>query len=177
MLKRLLDVRAVRQGIHARQTVADGPAELSSEWLADAGRVAVAEESGRLLEADQCMRLAAACRAAELTQLMAVSNDPLVDDDLVYSLDASEEDLMAFSDEFSGINALLVPTGSLDVAVLCTVDDFHLVAGSRDFVQSYAGDIAALRREFLKFADEHFEVMQPLLHRAARYMDWIGESR
>jgi len=176
MLHRVVDEGDVRRGLRARQAVADGPADLSADWLGVDGRVAVAEESGRLLEIDHCARLEAAFRSVGIHQLIAVSNDPLLAEDLVYNLDAAKEDLAAFSDEFSGINALLVPAHSVDVAVLCTVDDFHLVAGSPGFVLSYAGDAAVLRREFLAFDEGHFEVMHPVLRRAARYMDWIGGS-
>lgn len=173
MLLRVVNAGDVRRGLRARQAVADGPADLSPDWLGIGGRVAIAEESGRLLEVDQCARLEDALHAVGIRRLVAVSNEPLLASEMVYELDATREDLVAFSEEFSGVNALLVPAESLDVAILCTVDDFHLVAGSTDFVRRYAGDLVTIRREFVTFADEHFEAMRPLLRRAVRYMDWI----
>ncbi len=96
---------------------------------------------------------------------------------MVYELNASAEDLAAFSWEFSGINALLLPHSGTDLAVLFSTDDYRLVAGTRQFVADYAGDLKAARDEFVEFAEGQFDVMQPLLRRVAGYMSWIDDQR
>lgn len=106
--------------------------------------------------------------------MLAITNDALVLDDAVYELGADARDLDALSWEFGAINGLLVPSHSVELAVLCTVDDFRLVAGSRDFVLAYAPDPAAARDEFLAFAESHIvDELRVILLRAARYMDWV----
>jgi hypothetical protein len=78
-------------------------------------------------------------RTAFVRRLIVISNDPLVGEDLVYELSISAEDLAAFSWEFSGINALLLPQSGIELAVLFSTDDYYLVAGTRQFVTDYAG--------------------------------------
>ena len=46
------------------------------------------------------------------------------------------------------MNLLLIPAQGSQLAVLCTVDDFRLVAGRRDFVLSYVADPVAAREAF-----------------------------
>jgi hypothetical protein len=142
-----------RGAVARRQAVADGPGDLSERWLLTGGRVALAEESGRHLEAEECVRLEAALRTTFVHRLTVISNDPLVDEDMVYDLSASAEDLAAFSWEFSGINALLLPHSGTELAVLFSTDDYHLVAGTRQFVTDYAGDLKAARGAFVDFVE------------------------
>ena len=89
--------------------VADGPADLSHEWLAANDRVAAAEESARPLESEHCIRLEAALSTVQIRGLLAVVNDPLVIDEQVYELDATAGDLSDFSSETSGINSMNRP--------------------------------------------------------------------
>jgi uncharacterized protein Veg len=175
MLSRITDEDSIAEAVSRRQLVADGPGDLSERWLLEGNRVALAEESGRHLEAEECVRLEAALRTAFVRQLIVISNDPLVDEDMVYELSISAEDLTAFSWEFSGINALLMPYSGTDLAVLFSTDDYHLIAGPRQFVTSYAGDLKAARKEFVDFVEGHFELMQPLLRKVIHYMSWIGD--
>ena len=120
--------------------------------------------------------MVAALHLAGVQHLVAVTNDPLVVEDEVYELAATAEDLTALSSVCGGMNMLLLPIGDLDIAVLCTVDDFRLVAGSRMFVSSYA-DGPAARMAFLSFVASHsVEELGPVLRRAVRYMDWIDEE-
>jgi hypothetical protein len=132
----------------------------------------VAEELGRACGGRR--RLAAALLSAKVQRLTAISNEPPMLEEMVYELDATEEDLAAFDWEFLGINALLLPRSGVDLAVLFCTDDFHLVAGTRQFVTDYAGDLHAARAAFLDFINDHFKEMRPFLWRvAARYMAWI----
>lgn len=175
MIRPVFDEATTRYAIRARQEIADGPGDLSSVWLTD-GRVAIAEESGALLDPGDTSRLQNALELANVEELIAISNDPLLDQDQVFELRSVATEMDALSWEMAGINTLLIPKRSLELAILCTVDDFRLVAGPREFVLSYAGDAVASRRRFVDFLEGHFEAMQPVLRRAARYMDWIGES-
>jgi len=153
------------------------PGDLSERWLLTGDRVALAEESGAHLEAEQCVRLEAALRTAFVRRLIVISNDPLVNEDLVYELSISAEDLAAFSWEFSGINALLLPHSGTELAVLFSTDDYYLVAGTRQFVTDYAGDLRAARDAFVDFAERPVWVMTPLLREVLRYMSWIDDQR
>jgi hypothetical protein len=172
MLRPMTDATWIREAVARRQLVADGPGDLSERWLLEGNRVALAEESGPHLDEEQCVRLEAALRTNFVRQLIVISNDPLVDEDMVYELSISAEDLAAFSWEFMSINALLLPHSGTELAVLFSTDDYHLVAGTRQFVTDYAGDLKAARDDFAE--DPHW-VMTPLLREVTRYMSWIDD--
>jgi hypothetical protein len=174
MLTHLEDSLSIADAVARRQIVADGPGGLNESWLREGERVAMPEESGRHLEEDECSRLAAALHIAGVHELTAIANDPLVLDEIVYALTASAADLAVFSAKFGGINALLLPRIGTDLAVLFSTDDYHLVAGPRGFVTSYVGNVEDARNRFLTFVEGHFEMMQPLLRKITRYMDWVG---
>jgi len=176
MLKPLSSRDDIGEIIARRDCVAASPNHLSKAWLSGGPRVALPEEAGRHLEPDECDRLARALTLAGVHELVAITNDPLVDDDLVFGLASHEDDLAAFSWEFSGLGALLLPRIGTDLAVLGSVDDFHLIAGPRKFVTDYAGNLKAARAEFLKYSERHFDIMRPILREAVQYMDWIESS-
>ena len=178
MIRRTSDEAVVQQAILARRRVADGPADLNASWLAEAeDRRAIAEESGALLDPEDSQRLEAALHRVGVHGLLAISNDPLMVEDLVYELEASASDLDALSWAFGEMNLLLIAAQGPELAVLCTVDDFRLVAGSRDFVLSYVPDPVAAREAFLDFVETHqVEELKPLLWRATTYMDWVGKG-
>jgi hypothetical protein len=176
MIRRVTNSIVVQRALLARSTVADGSVDLSSSWLEAADRVTIAEESGALLDPEDTPRLREALHRVGVDHLLAISNEPLMDEVLTYELLTSVEDLNALSSELAGINTVLVPSKNLDVAILCTVDDFRLVAGAREFVLSYVDDATAARTAFIEFANNH-EVpeLQAALQRAATYMNWIDE--
>jgi hypothetical protein len=168
---------AIADAVARRRIVADGPGDLNDDWLSDGQRVAMPEESGRHLEPAESRRLEFALRSSGVDALTAIVNDALVLDELVYELDARSEDLSAFSSEFSGMNALLLPRVGTDLAILFSTDDYHLVAGPSQFVAAYFGDIGAARQAFLDFVENHFEAMQSPLQRVVRYMSWANGRR
>jgi hypothetical protein len=178
MVHRTSDPAIIRQAVFARRRLVEGPAELSGSWLAEEDRLVIAEESGTLLDPEDTPRLEAALHRVGVERLLAVSNDRLLaEEDLVYELGSGAAELNALSSEFGGMNLLLFPAGSLDVAVLCTVDDFRLVAGSSHFILSYVANPVAARNAFLDFAEGHLaEELRPVLWRAATYMDWVSQS-
>lgn len=173
MLRRLADPHQVLEAVTLRRRMAAGSADLSAVWLEETAVKVMAEESGRHLEADEAERLAAALQTLHVGSLVAVANDPLIIDELVFALEVSPEDLTDLSDEFAGINVLLAPRGGVEACVLFTTDDFKLVAGPLPFLEAYSGDLTAARDEFRSFAGDHAEDLRPVLERAASYTDWI----
>ena len=85
------DEATVQKAILARRRVADGPADLRASWLAEAeDRRVIAEESGALLDPEDSMRLEVAFGRVGVHRLLAISNDPLMVEDLVYELEVSQ---------------------------------------------------------------------------------------
>jgi hypothetical protein len=112
VVSRSTDLSIVKHAIWARRKVSDGPADLSATWLAEADRVAVAEESGALLDPEDIPRLVASLPLAGVQRLVAVTNDPLLVEDEVYELATTAEDLNALSSECGGMNMLYCPSAT-----------------------------------------------------------------
>jgi len=173
MFKAVKNHEIIAEASARKHVVAAGPNDLHEAWLDNGKRVAIPEVTGGHLDPDHCQRLVSVLNRAGEDSLIAITNDPLVDDDEVYELSAHEDDLSTFSWELAGLDALLLPRTGTEFAVVCSVDDFHLVAGPRQFVIDYVGDLSAARTEFLEAIETHFDLMQPTLRKAAKYMNWI----
>jgi 5,10-methylenetetrahydrofolate reductase len=173
MLRQIPDGSELAQAIELRRNIADGQADLSAAWLAETDARVLAHESGRHLEADEAQSLAETYLSQGVTHLVAVVNDPLVADEVAYSLDPAADDLREVSREFAGISFLLSDVGG-SRCVLFTTDDFKLVAGPLAFVEHFAGDPLAAREAFVAFAEDHLEDLRPILARAASYMSWVA---
>jgi len=96
---------------------------------------------------------------------------------LVYELGSNANETKALSSELGDMNFLLFPAESLDLAVLSTVADFRLAAGSLQFVLGYVESPETARDAFVDFVESHpAEELHPMLRRAAAYMDWAGKA-
>jgi len=151
----------------------DGPVDVADAWLATVSGVALIEESGRSPDDDQSPRLAGALRSIAMGRLLAVATEDLNGTDDVYSLAASAADLDAFAYARSGLNYALIPVAGIDWVVLCTVNDYLLVAGARRFVVGYAGDPGSVASGFREFIDGDPDWEHPASRKLLRHLDWV----
>ena len=175
MLRQITDDSDLRQAIELRRRIADGQADLSSDWLAATHARVLAQESGRHLEADEALSLAETYVSHGVTHLVAVVTDSLAVEEEAYALDAAADDLNELSRELGGINFLLADADA-SRCVLFTTDDFKLVAGPLTFVEGFVGDPQAALDAFAAFRDDSLEDLHPALERAASYMWWVSAA-
>jgi len=102
MLRPVSDPSALEGAVRRATEVLDGSHDLSERWLQAGGRVAVPEESGLHLDAEQAARLAVALQRAGVGEVEAVAAEPLERGPTAYELDATAADLTALSHEGAG---------------------------------------------------------------------------
>jgi len=89
-----------------------------------------------------------------VTEFLSIITDEISQGHLTYRFPVTEDGLLSFSKECLGLNVLLVPDDE-SFAILCTADDYYVVAGPYSFVSSaVGGDIAAAREAFFFFASD-----------------------
>lgn len=161
----------------ARVSVAtDGPVDLDDSWLAQADAIALVEESGRSPDHEQSVRLADALQRAGATDLIGVASEYLRGTDDVYVLSPTTDDLDAFARARSGLNYALMPLVGLGWIVLCTVNDYVLVAGPGSFVVDYAGNPAAVASAFRDFIEGDSSWEHPAQQRLLRHLGWTTNT-
>src|SRR4051812_15277575 len=151
--------------------IAEGPTKLTALWLERVGAVVLPQESASHFDQDQAHRVSAAFSRLGADRLVAV---PVELDGRwsVYTLDATIADLCEFSFQCGSLNYLLLTHNERPAAILCTTEDYFLLAGPCQFVLAYAPNVEGARREFLEFVDGHFPQMQTVLQGAVSY--WNG---
>lgn len=137
------------------------------DWLAKKERVAVVVESAMHLHEDYARDFTSAIKAAGHDRCYAMATEDVGDEVRHWEVPATTEGLLEFSKETSMFNFALVPEDGSFV-ILCTVDDYIIVAGESKFVEkAVGGDIAAARAGFRKFIFDkrHTEIADRYEHR------------
>ncbi len=79
------------------------------------------------------------------------------------------QDLAEFSFECGSFSYLLLGADRIDLAILCSYDDFLLIGGHRSFVVDAVGDLGEAKKSFEEFISSHLEIARPPLERAYTY--------
>lgn len=137
---------------HIEDMVEEGRHVRRSWWSAQ-GRVAVPMESGMHYDADQAKNIAAAFMKAGHSTIYSVALEKGGADDYL-QLSANSNELDDLNDRLHMVHIALLPADGSAI-VLCSPDDYNVVAGPESFVERACGeDIATARESFLKAAFE-----------------------
>jgi hypothetical protein len=131
------------------------PSRLETSWLlSKRWVVAPVESAWKFLERDAEL-LSRAFQASGHPDVFAIATEEVVEDfPRCFLVSTSKEDLIAYSDTCSPFNYVLLPVDR-SVAILCTVDDFYLVAGPVEFVRTaVGGDLAEAWKLFREAASD-----------------------
>ena len=162
------------------KTVATSPVGINSDWLNSSGNLALVETSVGRFDLPQMPRLARALATLNVSRIVGIVNDDIeaVPGGLVYEFDATPEGIDEFDLEFTGLNAVLLPDVGLAFSAICTVEDFHIIAGPEGFLREYAWDpesdtsLQTIRSDFdEQFSREAFHSTAAL--QARKLMAWI----
>lgn len=131
-----------------KEGIVEEPAQLNLGWLTKNNLIVVPRESACHFDDEYAGALSIALREEGCECIYALATEPLENNPICYSVDVSKEGLLAFSDECGLFNFALIPSDR-SFAILCTVYDYFLIAGSANFVRSaVSGDIEYAWREF-----------------------------
>ena len=151
--------------------------DLKLGWLINHGWAAVPTEGAMHFNEKDAQRLSDAMIWIGCFECLAVATEPLQETTLCYRVPTTKEGLLEFSWECGSFYFILVPRNR-DFAVVCTADDYYVVAGPRSFVEQAVGcELKEARKRFLKFAkDESWpeSVREHFLLVARRYEAFNG---
>lgn len=177
MFERLREMSETKElGLLAGLVIASRT-EFRVDWLQENDSVVLPQESAMHFNDAYAESLARAFENVSVGSLHAIPAE--ADGELDYfKLDASSEDLLAFSWECGSFDYLLLPDGDFPAAVLCTHNDYFLLAGPCSFICSFTSDPAKSQGEFIDFVEGHFEIAQPALASAMQYArgEWSATS-
>ena len=152
-LEPITDPIRAEQAASLLDGIAERPEDLRLDWIARHGWTAVPVEGSMHFDERGSELLSGAMNEAGHVTCLGVITDLLPEGETrCYRVSTSTEGLLAFSRECSHFNCALIPI-SRQFVVLCTVDDYYLVAGPRAFVTRAIGStIETARKTFLEFA-------------------------
>ena len=130
----------------------DGRLQLRPIYLRRRRWTAVPVESADHFDAQDAALIAAAARGATLVAILLDKVKDLTDLRVCFTVPPTPEGLLDFSSECGLFNYALVSEG-LEFSIVCTVEDYYVVAGDRDFVTRAVGSsLAEARQRFDAFA-------------------------
>ena len=167
-MKIISDTALIQSLLSKVENVLDPPWHLESAWLRRENWLAVPVEKGRHFEEPAAETVSRALQDIGCNECFAVATELMGGYPSAYTLPPTKEELIALSVECAGVNFALIDE-NLAFTILCTTEDYNLVAGPPDFVETAVGmDIKTARRAFRHFAsDEWWEGR--LLEVADRY--------
>lgn len=173
----ITDPATVEAAMSLIEDLVDKPWHLNIEWLVRHRWAAVPVESASHFSERDAELLSEAAKLLDCHKCLAVATEPLLPEELCYRVPTTQEGLLEFSHEATALNYVLLPEDR-SFSVLCTSEDYYLVAGSREFVTKAIGaSIDSGREAFLKFADDQLwpeATRRRLIAVAERYAPWDG---
>jgi len=107
---------------------------------------------------------------------MAIATEEMIDDPWLYELDASAKDIMQFSFTCGANNFALLPQADGNCGALCTVNDYALLFGAKNFLDEFLSPITIpeAQEEFRKVYDSYRKSNQHSLEAGLKYV--VGAS-
>jgi len=160
MLKEISDPKKISRLETVATEIIEDTYLIRMDWINKKNRVAVVVESAMHLNEEYARNFAAAIVTAGHVLCCAVATEELAGEVRYWEIPATPEVLLEFSKATAMYNFALIPEDGSFV-ILCTVDDYIIVAGDSKFVEkAVGGDIAAARAGFRKFIfdERHAEI-------------------
>lgn len=146
----------VEEAMSLIEDIVDKPWHLNVQWLASHRWAAVPVESASHFDEKDAELISQAAASMGCSECLAVATEPLENSILCYRIPISQEGFLEFSRETTALNYVLSPEDRSFV-VLCTSEDYYIVAGPREFVTKAVGtSIYKARQRFLKFGNDQF---------------------
>jgi len=144
----ITDDYEVKTLIRLKSGIVAESAHLNPDWLAKNNRIVIPRESACHFNDEYASALSIAMREDGCEQVFALATEEITNNPVCYSVDVSKDGLLAFDRECAPFNFALIPANR-SFAIVCTVYDYFLAAGSANFVRrAVGGEIDAAWREF-----------------------------
>lgn len=158
------------------QDIVDKPDHLDINWLINRGWVAVPVESASHFSESDAEKLSQAIQSISCEKCFAIATEPLMNFHHCFQVPTTSEGLLDFSWTCSHFNFVLVSEDK-SFAVLCTISDYFIIAGTLEFVKhAVSGNIEAARSEFNRFASSNDRWKGRLLAVSKRYEEFLSSG-
>ena len=148
----ITDVKELQKFKEVVLGLMDGPWDFQVDRVAAKGWWAIPVESSAHFSKEEAQRLAIAIRHLGCSECLAVATEPLAQHPEGFKLSPTPEALLAFSQECGLFNFMLFEPG-LHFAILCTTEDYFVVAGPKGFAEEALGlSVEVAREQFERFA-------------------------
>lgn len=136
------------------EDVVEKPFHLKLEWLEKNQLAAVSVESASHFYEREAEWLSQAALLIGCGECFAIATEPLENTVLCYRVPTTQEAFLEFSRECFSLNYILIPEDK-SFAVLCTSEDYYIVAGSQSFVTRAIGSsMITARKMFLRVVND-----------------------
>ena len=143
----------VRRAQQLIERMLEDPGNFRSQWVAEHDWTVVPVDSPDHFTQRDTRLLSLAFRHLGHSECLAVATEPLDNTPLYFKLPTTEAGLREFNQAAWAYFFALVPEDG-SCAVLCTKNDYYLIAGPQDFVAAaIEGSIAEARASFAAFAE------------------------
>lgn len=168
----MVDRQDQRMLLNRRSLMLDSPKHFATATIASRGWSVVPVESALHFSSEDAERLAKALSEQHIDYLFAIAAEDLASTHMFLQMQPTRDSLLEFSNSFGHFNFLLTSRDN-SWAVLCTTDDYFLVAGEVLFVEHTVGashsKARALFREFASHNQWPASARQNLLSVLDRY--------
>lgn len=173
----IVDSVQVNEAMVLIRDVVDGLWGLKTSWIVAHSWAVVPVESASHFDESDAEHLSNALSQIGCRECLAIATEPLENTALSYTVETTKEGFLEYSRETTALNYVLVPAEP-SFAILCTSEDYYLVAGPPEFVTTAVGSsIEAARIRYLKFADDQLwpeSERKRLLAVAEKYSHYNG---
>jgi hypothetical protein len=112
----------------------------------------------------------------DVERVAVVSHDQFMPRQIGFEVGAVQGEVEEALKAIYGLPLLIFPVNSDGPAMLVTDADYSLLAATPAVLKSYAGDLRALRDEFVADSWDPNPGLAGLLSNAVHMMDWISED-
>lgn len=153
-IRPVTDSTEVKTALSLIDDVVDSTWHLKTEWIASHKWVAVPVESASHFDLRDAECISRAVASLGYSECLGVATEPLENSILCYRVPTTLEAFIEFSRETSALNYVLISEDRF-FAVLCTSEDYYIVAGPRNFVaKAVCSSLDTARKMFMRFADD-----------------------
>ncbi len=142
------DLNLINCLISSLENIIEKPIHLNSDWALSHNWSIVPTESASHFNEITATQLANAVTDFGYNQLFAVITENVKNYPPCFQVSATTEDLLNFSWECGFLNYVLFPSDKSFI-ILCTINDYQVVAGSSEFVKAAVSmDVIAAKEAF-----------------------------
>ncbi len=154
-LEPVLEAKLIASARARVEELVEAPDTIRMEQLSSLGWVAVPVESAGHFDEADAQNLTRALASLGQEACLAVITDEVPQADSVFRLPVTQDGLLEFSTELGHLNSVLIPETNSGFVVLCSVDDFFIVAGPEPLVRLvFPQGINSARVAFLSYAND-----------------------